>query len=197
MEICGKRVILRDLTKEDVVKRIYWNTVDTEWQKWDSPWQYEGMTKEEIEYEISEMKESMENWLKKNNNMPDTDRRYEFQIADIQTKECIGWCIAYHINDDYEYDTRGEYIAIGIDLPPKDIRGKGYGTEALGMFIDYIKRHFKTRIYTQTWSGNTAMMKLAEKLGFTECSRIPGIYEQNGVIYDEVTYRLDEEITEI
>ncbi|MBQ5733829.1 MAG: GNAT family protein [Lachnospiraceae bacterium] len=190
MEICGEKVILRDLTKEDIEKRLYFNTVDTEWQMWDSPWQYEGMTKEEKEYELSEMKESMENWLKKNKNMPDTDRRYEFQIADKVTGECIGWCIAYHINDDYEYDTRGEYIAVGIDLPPEDMRGKGYGMEALGMFIEYLKKVFDARIYTQTWSGNVAMVRLAGKLGFVECNRVAGIYEKDGIVYDEVTYRL-------
>ena len=54
MEICGEKVILRDLTKEDIEKRLYFNTVDTEWQMWDSPWQYEGMTKEEKEYETIE-----------------------------------------------------------------------------------------------------------------------------------------------
>lgn len=27
MEICGEKVILRDLTKEDIEKRLYFNTV--------------------------------------------------------------------------------------------------------------------------------------------------------------------------
>ena len=34
------------------------------------------------------------------------------------------------------------------------------------------------------------MVRLAGKLGFVECNRVAGIYEKDGIVYDEVTYRL-------
>ena len=36
-------MILRDLRMIDIPKRIEWETVETEWQSWDSPWEFEGL----------------------------------------------------------------------------------------------------------------------------------------------------------
>ena len=40
-------VLLRDFKREDIAKRIEWETVQTEWQLWDGPWEYEGLTEEQ------------------------------------------------------------------------------------------------------------------------------------------------------
>lgn len=40
-------VLLRDFKREDIAKRIEWETVKTEWQMWDAPWEYEGLTEEQ------------------------------------------------------------------------------------------------------------------------------------------------------
>ena len=39
-------VLLRDFKREDIAKRIEWETEKTEWQLWDAPWEYEGLTEE-------------------------------------------------------------------------------------------------------------------------------------------------------
>ena len=40
MIICEtERLRLRDFCKEDIPKRVEWETVDTEWQNWDAPWE--------------------------------------------------------------------------------------------------------------------------------------------------------------
>ena len=39
-----ERVLLRDFMRQDIEKRLYWETVETEWQLWDVPWEYEGQT---------------------------------------------------------------------------------------------------------------------------------------------------------
>jgi RimJ/RimL family protein N-acetyltransferase len=46
-------------------------------------------------------------------------------------------------------------------------------------------------LYTQTWSGNTRMIRCAEKLGFVECNRYVGIREVEGKAYDALTFRLE------
>lgn len=38
IQISDGRVILRDFKESDIEKRIYWDTVETEWQLWDAPW---------------------------------------------------------------------------------------------------------------------------------------------------------------
>ena len=40
-------VLLRDFKREDIAKRIEWETEQTEWQLWDAPWEYEGLTEEQ------------------------------------------------------------------------------------------------------------------------------------------------------
>ena len=50
-------VLLRDFRREDIAKRIEWETEKTEWQLWDAPWEYEGLTEEQIRREFSEGKQ--------------------------------------------------------------------------------------------------------------------------------------------
>ena len=40
-------VLLRDFKREDIAKRIEWETEKTEWQLWDGPWEYEGLTEKQ------------------------------------------------------------------------------------------------------------------------------------------------------
>lgn len=47
--IYAKNIVLRDLTESDIKNRIYWEKVETEWQQWDAPWEYEGLSEEEKE----------------------------------------------------------------------------------------------------------------------------------------------------
>ena len=45
-------------------------------------------------------------------------------------------------------------------------------------------------LYTQTWSGNERMIRLAEKLGFTECGRELKERTVRGQQYDGLTFRI-------
>ncbi|MBP3465589.1 MAG: hypothetical protein J6J90_05550 [Angelakisella sp.] len=47
MVLKDERVLLRDFMRQDIEKRLYWETVETEWQLWDGPWEYEGQTEEQ------------------------------------------------------------------------------------------------------------------------------------------------------
>lgn len=42
MEIKNNKVILRDFIGSDINDRIYWETIETEWQLWDAPWENNG-----------------------------------------------------------------------------------------------------------------------------------------------------------
>lgn len=73
-----------------------------------------------------------------------------------------------------------EYYESVKDLPDDVVRWK-YEIEADG--------HHS--FFTQTWSGNIHMMKVTERLGFTEIVRKTDYREVNGKKYDAVTFRLD------
>ena len=59
------------------------------------------------------------------------------------------------------------------------------------IYLDYLQKHGHHSFFTQTWSGNIHMMKVTERLGFTEIVRKTDYREVNGKKYDAVTFRLD------
>lgn len=186
----GEKVVLRDFIEEDIPQRILWETEETEWQLWDAPWEYEGQSESEKEISLGRYIETMKEWVKRYESMSPTERRTGFQIT--ADGIYIGWCNSYRIDEDYNYDPNGRYCAIGIDIPSLSARGKGYAIDTLVTFIDYLLQKGEKSLYTQTWSGNTRMIRLAGKLGFEECRRKKGIRQVRGKRYDGLTFVLDQ-----
>lgn len=184
------QIILRDFKDSDIEKRIYWETTETEWQLWDAPWETESLTEIEKKKELEDYIENMKGWAEKFHTMPDTQRRYGFQICTCEDNY-IGWCNSYYIDEEYNYSKSGTKCTIGIDIPEIYQRGKGYAFHALCLFIDYLLKHGEDEIYTQTWSGNKRMIHLAQKLGFEECCRKSEIRKVRGKVYDGLTFRLN------
>ena len=86
-----------------------------------------------------------------------------------------------------------QLLAVGIDIPDSKARGKGYGAQALCMFIKYLLDKGIDDIYTQTWSGNERMIHIAEKIGFEEYRRKKEFRLVRGKKYDGLTFRLNME----
>ena len=194
MQIVGKDIILRDFIESDIEKRIYWETVEMEWQQWDAPWEYEGLTEDEKESELQGYIGSLHRWVQQDSVLPDDHTRYRFQIAlKDEGQKYIGWCNAYCIDKDYCYTDDEAYCAVGINIPEVSERGKGYATQALCMFIQYLLERGECPIFTQTWSGNHRMIHVAEKIGFEECRRKVDFRMVRGERYDGLTFRLNEE----
>jgi len=176
VELRGEKVILRDMQMSDLVDYIHWNTIEIEWQtEWDAPWAYEVQTVQAV---TEEMTAFVERYLK-----PSGMRRH-FEVCLLYGLH-IGWVNSYYIDDDKSK------LAVGIDIPPVSHRGKGYGRDALELFIRYLQNNGLTDIYTQTWSGNMRMIKLAENMGFVEVSRIKDKRVVHGKVYDALTFKLD------
>lgn len=188
MVLKDERVLLRDFMRQDIEKRLYWETVETEWQLWDGPWEYEGQTEEQRREAMVRYIKKMEGWADRYGQIPETERRWSFQICTAEG-EYIGWCGAYRIGEDCECDPEGRRVAIGIDLPERQARGKGLATRALRLFMAYQYEQGERELYTQTWSGNERMIGLARKLGFEEYCRKPGVCTVRGKQYDGLTFR--------
>ena len=183
-------VLLRDFKREDIAKRIEWETEKTEWQLWDGPWEYEGLTEEQKKENLQKYIKAMEEWAALYETLSDEMPRKSFQICTPEG-EYVGWCSSYFINEDYDSDKDGDRLAIGIDLPEESVRGKGLATHALRLFMGYLRTLGFTELYTQTWSGNVRMIKLAKKLGFTECDRESKECTVRGQQYDGLTFRIE------
>ena len=172
--------VLRDMLESDIEDYVRWFTADTEWSDWDAPWEPLEGDEEKERRRWTEYYESVKD-------LPDDAIRRKYEIeADGQH---IGWINCY---TDLGYLENQENIpAIGLDIPCAEYRNHGCGTKAFQIYIDYLKEHGHRSFYTQTWSGNRTMMRVAEKLGFKEIHRIKDDIEIDHKKYDAVTYRLD------
>ena len=172
-------VILRDMIESDIEDYVRWFTDTSEENDWvylDAPWEpLEGTEAEERAFWTAYYETVRELSL----DAP----RWKFEIEADGAH--IGWVSAY---DDLGYlENPDKILAVGIDIPERRHRRHGYGREALVQFMDYLKSQGHTRVLTQTWSGNTPMLRLAERLGFHEYARAKDLREVDGQKYDAVT----------
>lgn len=177
LRINNQSIYLRDMSMEDMDDYINWNTNEIEWQDWDAPW-------EEEKVDIEELRISLLQRL--NKELPEVRKRFEICITDGQH---IGWLSSYYIDED---KTK---FAVGIDIPNNKFRGKRMGESAITLFISYLlKSEIVSEIYTQTWSGNQRMVRLAEKCGFYVESREADYREVRGKMYDDLTFKLNKDL---
>lgn len=83
-----------------------------------------------------------------------------------------------------------QWAAIGIVIYDPAHWRQGIGYEALGLWTDYLfeQQPSWVRLDLRTWSGNTGMMQLAEKLGYTLEARFRKARVVNGQYYDGLGY---------
>ena len=166
-------ISLRYINENDIEDYIRWTTVETEWNDWDAPW------------EIDDGDEFVMRQKAAIDKVPSVFGKLEI---DTSTGQHIGWVSSYYIDSD------SEKLAVGVDIPPIDARGKGNGYSALSLFMAYLfDQRNKSTLYTQTWSGNISMIRLAEKIGFHEVERIRNSREVRGSHYDGLTFSISKE----
>ena len=180
MRIEAENIALRDMIERDIEDYVRWFTVETSWSDFDAPW-------EPIETDEETERKAWRKYYASVKDLPDGARRRKFEIE--WNGRHVGWVSSYAIDEHFEWTHEpSDRIAIGIDLCEPDARGKGVGTAALRLFMDYLFAAGAEKLYTQTWSGNVRMCHCAEKLGFAECSRLIGLREVNGERYDALTF---------
>ncbi len=173
-------IVLRDMIESDIEDYVRWFTTEIEWSDWDAPWEPVDST-EEAE------RESWTAYCGSVKDLPPETPRQKFEI-ELDGRH-VGWVSRYY---DLDYVENPEKIpAVGIDIPEQNARGSGAGTEALRQFIDYLKAHGARRVFTQTWSGNVRMLRVAEKLGFVPYACAKDLRTVRGRKYDALTLKLD------
>ena len=117
-------------------------------------------------------------WFESQIAMKDT---YNFAIEDIKTGLYIGGC---GIN---KIDWKNRVATVGIYIGDKDFRGKGYGTEAMKLLIEFIFSEMNiNRIQLFVFSFNERAIKSYKKNGFVEEGRLKQSIFRNGKYYDEI-----------
>ncbi len=179
MKIIFEDITLRDLEIKDTEDYVRWNTVDTEWMDWDAPW----LKDEPFDADVFRQKRLA--YLAK---PKDENRiRHSFEI-DYEGRH-IGWVSSYYIDEKFNFAKDG-HLAIGIDICQSGNWGKGIGGKAYAAFTEYLFSHGYDALYTQTWSGNERLMRMAARVGFTLCHRDVGVRQVRGQTYDRITLKL-------
>lgn len=148
----GRLVTLRDFRRDDLDTYAHWLAPGREWRRLDGPY-YPEPTAAEVAGRIAALRERIDaaDW-------PEPRTRLAITAGDA----LVGSVSRYWISEETLW------AALGIDIYDPDLWGRGLGHEALRLWTDYV---FDTspelpRLDLRTWSGNSRMMRLAERLGF-------------------------------
>ncbi len=172
VHIRGKKVILRDLTVEDVREIYYWKyeADDRKHLNWNGPY-YKLPPKTRDEF-LTDYQEEL------NRVGTSTPRNTLVIEADRKLIGTVGW---------YWVDEVTNWLCNGIAIYDSSYWSGGYGTDAFPLWTDYIFEHMDVvRVGISTWSGNERMMKLASKFGMIEEGRIRKARIVNGEYYDSI-----------
>ncbi|WP_221566563.1 GNAT family N-acetyltransferase [Alkalihalobacillus sp. TS-13] len=172
IHIAGEKVILRDLTLDDLSDIYYWKyeADDREHLKWNGPYYtLPELTKEEF---IEGFQKALE--------ITATDQPRQILIIETDDKliGTVNW---------YWEDEVTNWLSNGIVIFDSNYWSGGYGTEAFKLWTDYIFEQMDVvRVGISTWSGNIRMMKLARKIGMIEEGRIRKARIVDGEYYDSI-----------
>jgi len=163
MKIKGQWVILsdepRDSNSDDFFK---WFNLE-EWQYYDSPdHPFRPISREEFDKRAEKNREGYDERVE------DTSKPKPGYHIDTVDGQHIGWVTIHN------YDQEEKSTFIGIGIPEEEYWGKGYGTEAVSLFINFLFDSYGLEtIRAATWTGNKRMVRCAQKAGFTNSKTMP------------------------
>lgn len=170
LRLQGKVVSLRSIESDDYLPlwELIYGEENPEWKKWDDPF----YVLEPID--LSKFTELLQNLLLSSVDVP-------YMMIIERDAQIIG-VVTY-----YWEQKPSLSLEVGIVIYKPDFWNGGYGTEALALWIDY---HFRSlplvRVGLSTWSGNTRMIRSAEKLGMQLEGRLRKARLVNGTFYDSI-----------
>jgi len=150
----GCKTILRDRLSSDADAFIHWRT-HGEWRLLDAPWQ--GVRNSLTSQEEARLREQ---FLASCAEQPSPRKMAIIAMTDGRP---LGWVNRY--DESHSSDT----LMVGIDIGEDNALNRGFGTEALGLWVDYLFSNMGVhRIGLDTWSFNPRAIRVAEKLGFVQ-----------------------------
>jgi RimJ/RimL family protein N-acetyltransferase len=175
----GQRSLLRDRISEDFETYQRWMATG-EWRCFDAPWA-RGDVQEEMDAQTqSEYRERFLARLEEDLPVPRSH-------AIIETLQgvAIGWVNRY---------SRGSQLdewCVGINLCEDEWLNRGYGSEALTLWVDYLFENSEIhRLALESWSFNPRMIRVAEKLGFRHEGRLREAQRWRGEWLDKLQFGL-------
>ncbi len=104
-----------------------------------------------------------------------------FAVVESQTQELLGNCGYDHV------DMINRAAGVGIFIGRKDLWGRGYGTEAMMLLLEFGFSYLNlTNIMLRTYAFNTRALRCYEKCGFTVMGRRRKARLVGGTAYDVI-----------
>ena len=174
MIISSTNISIRDWKQNDIEKISHWYTGQHAWMKLDAP--YFAKPNDEA------LQKRIENYQTLTDDDKLTHPRKNLVIA--LNDELIG-----NINW-YFTSKETNWVSLGISIFDPVHWQKGYGTEALYLWTDYLFEHMPqiARLDLYTWSGNIGMQKTALKLGYKEEARFRNARIVEDIYYDSLGF---------
>ena len=174
-------IVLRELELKDLEDYLYWNLPSREFHKFNGP--YYAIRSED---ELKKYTEGLKLLFLKGEKNVFKNKKI---VANKDTDEIIGSVNWYWKSEETLW------MEIGIVIFNDDYWGHGIGYDVLNMWIDEIfsQNRKLIRIGLSTWSGNTRIMNLAEKLGLEK----EAVYRKARIVdkqyYDSISYGILKE----
>lgn len=170
VEVAGIR--LRPFQLRDLPSLERWLQPEQEWQLWDAPY-FPKSPPAAVAAHVARLRSRI------CRAEPEPD---EFAIVDDQ--DVLVGRAAWH----WEHEA-SSWARCGLTVYDPAVRGKGIGAQALRMLTDDVFGSSTAhRLDFVTWSGNIAMCRVGEKLGWTKEATFREAREVRGIRYDSVVY---------
>jgi RimJ/RimL family protein N-acetyltransferase len=169
--LVGDRVNLRTLVPQDA-KWLARAMAQGSWWRLESPWDGRP-SQRELRAVASEVRV-----LAASSTQPP-----ERMVIETHTGRPIGTVTRYWA------DEHTQWLEVGVGIYRARYWGKGYGAEALSLWVDHL---FDTlplrRIGLRTWTGNPGMIAVARQLGFRQEAAFREAYAAGAHVYDRVAF---------
>lgn len=181
----GEAVRLRHWRPTDLPIYRDWLRPHQDWHTWDGPY-FPIISDSAADAYVARLRTAVEEdqgviWARADG-APDRTLPVTLAVvADTATDELIG-TVSWH------WESREtDWARMGISIYDPGLRGSGRGTEAMRLWTDYLFRATEwRRLDYSTWSGNTAMVRVGEKLGFSVEGRFRDARVVRGEVFDSV-----------
>lgn len=151
----GQMIRLIPLNEAGIEERVIWNTKVIEWKTEEN-----GMTAaQSVDENAYKLKKERE--IKTNKRF--TNGVYTSLEIYTLNRQHIGFINCYPF---YNKSSVANSVAIGIVIPERKNRSKGYGTEALKLYAEYLLKCGIGELTLITKAENIAMQAVGEKCGF-------------------------------
>lgn len=168
-------IILRDRIEADLLDHRRWFTSERAWMDWDAPWE-EDFSPLETEAMLEKMAHRL--------TLPPPALRSALEVCNAEGVH-VGVVNSYLIADN------PLKLATGIGIRETAYQGKGYGSQAFPLWLAYLfAASGRDVLYTETWSGNLRMVRLAETCGFIVAERQKSHVQVRGSSYDSLVFTL-------